>query len=108
MSVYNFIYIFIILREILSRIDLKNNRVLIQNLFFAAYRCCYCGFWNPAKKQRPSAPKLDFDNNSATPSSTSGITSSVDDEKINLVETETCTQSDTGIFLLRQHILFRL
>ena len=23
-----------------------------------AYRCCYCYYWNPARKQRPTAPKL--------------------------------------------------
>ncbi len=26
--------------------------------YFSAYRCCYCYFWNPARKQRPVAPKL--------------------------------------------------
>ena len=26
--------------------------------FLSAYRCCYCFYWNPARKQRPVAPKL--------------------------------------------------
>lgn len=25
---------------------------------YIAYRCCYCFYWNPARKQRPVAPKL--------------------------------------------------
>ena len=31
---------------------------IIHFLIFAAYRCCYCYYWNPARKQRPTAPKL--------------------------------------------------
>ena len=27
--------------------------------FVSAYRCCYCHYWNPARKQRPTAPKLE-------------------------------------------------
>jgi len=26
---------------------------------YIAYRCCYCHYWNPARKQRPTAPKLE-------------------------------------------------
>ena len=30
-----------------------------QNLILIlAFRCCYCYYWNPARKQRPTAPKL--------------------------------------------------
>jgi len=29
--------------------------------FFLAFRCCYCYHLNPARKQRPTAPKLDYD-----------------------------------------------
>ena len=25
---------------------------------FLSYRCCYCHYWNPAKKQKPTAPRL--------------------------------------------------
>ena len=25
---------------------------------YIAYRCCYCYYWNPARKQRPVAPRL--------------------------------------------------
>jgi len=25
---------------------------------YVAYRCCYCYYWNPARKQRPVAPRL--------------------------------------------------
>jgi hypothetical protein len=26
---------------------------------FIAYRCCYCHYWNPARKQKPTAPRLE-------------------------------------------------
>lgn len=26
---------------------------------FSAFRCAYCYYWNPARKQRPSAPRLE-------------------------------------------------
>lgn len=28
---------------------------------FSAFRCCYCYYVNPARKQRPTAPKLEDD-----------------------------------------------
>ena len=28
-------------------------------LFFSAFRCAYCFYWNPARKQRPFAPRLE-------------------------------------------------
>ena len=30
-------------------------------LSLLAFRCCYCYHLNPARKQRPTAPKLDYD-----------------------------------------------
>ncbi|XP_067212278.1 endoplasmic reticulum junction formation protein lunapark-B isoform X2 [Linepithema humile] len=75
-----------------------NGMALKEEFEYFAYRCCYCGFWNPARKQKPFAPKLDFDINSpATASNTSEVTpSNVDEEStIKLTELETCTQSDT-------------
>jgi len=66
--------------------------------FFTAYRCCYCGFWNPARKQKPSAPKLDFDANNTIANVSSEDTSpNTDEEPVKLNELETCTQSDTGM-----------
>lgn len=72
-----------------------------------AYRCCYCGFWNPAKKQKPFAPKLDIDNsNYAAPSNTSEFLtantepSNTEEESVKHAESETCTQSDTGIIII--------
>lgn len=66
---------------------------------FAAFRCCYCGFWNPARKQKPFAPKLEFDSCAVT-WNTSEATSNTDKEPIKLAELETSTQSDTGMIFL--------
>ncbi len=38
---------------------LKNVFKLKILVFVIAYRCCYCFYWNPARKQKPTAPKLE-------------------------------------------------
>lgn len=35
-----------------------NGMALKEEFEYVAYRCCYCFYWNPAKKQRPVAPRL--------------------------------------------------
>lgn len=35
-----------------------NGMALKEEFEYIAYRCCYCFYWNPARKQRPVAPKL--------------------------------------------------
>jgi hypothetical protein len=35
-----------------------NGMVLSEEFQFTSYRCCYCGFFNPARLKRMSAPKL--------------------------------------------------
>merc|ERR1712113_833573 len=35
-----------------------NGMALKEEFEYIAYRCCYCFYWNPARKQRPIAPKL--------------------------------------------------
>ena len=27
-------------------------------MIFSAFKCCYCGFFNKSRQQRPAAPKL--------------------------------------------------
>ncbi|TGZ53583.1 Uncharacterized protein DBV15_05136 [Temnothorax longispinosus] len=73
-----------------------NGMALKEEFEYFAFRCCYCGFWNPARKQKPFAPKLEFDN-SATASNTPEVNlpPNTDEETIKLTELETCTQSDT-------------
>jgi len=36
-----------------------NGMALREEFEFIAYRCCYCHYWNPARKQKPTAPKLE-------------------------------------------------
>lgn len=43
--------------------DSHNGMALKEEFEYFAFRCCYCNFWNPARKQKPSAPKLEFDGN---------------------------------------------
>ena len=35
-----------------------NGMALQEEFDFLSYRCCYCHYWNPAKKQKPTAPRL--------------------------------------------------
>ena len=35
-----------------------NGMALREEFDFLSYRCCYCHYWNPAKKQKPTAPRL--------------------------------------------------
>jgi len=81
---------------------------MFEKKYFAAYGCYYCGFWNPARKQKPFAPKLDFDTNSPTTvSNISQVTqpSNIDEEEpAKLPESETCRQSDLGIFFLLSYL----
>ncbi|XP_032679796.1 endoplasmic reticulum junction formation protein lunapark-B isoform X2 [Odontomachus brunneus] len=74
-----------------------NGMALKEEFEYFAYRCCYCGFWNPARKQKPSAPKLDIDNSSfITTSNMSELLScNPEEESVKHTESETCTQSDT-------------
>jgi len=44
---------------------------------YIAYRCCYCFYWNPARKQRPVAPRLP----EASTFATSGDSSSSEDSR---------------------------
>lgn len=35
-----------------------NGMALREEFEYIAYRCCYCYYWNPARRQRPVAPRL--------------------------------------------------
>ncbi|XP_025160291.1 endoplasmic reticulum junction formation protein lunapark-B isoform X2 [Harpegnathos saltator] len=74
-----------------------NGMALKEEFEYFAYRCCYCGFWNPARKQKPSAPKLDVDNSSfvATSNTSELMSCTAEEEQVKHTELETCTQSDT-------------
>lgn len=72
-----------------------NGMALKEEFEYFAFRCCYCGFWNPARKQKPCAPKLDFDSPAGTSNISEADPQDANEESIKLTELETCTQSDT-------------
>lgn len=73
-----------------------NGMALKEEFEYFAFRCCYCGFWNPARKQKPSAPKLDFDNPvSASNTSEANLPHDTNEETVKINELETGSQSDT-------------
>jgi len=50
-----------------------NGMALKEEFLYIAYRCCYCHYWNPARKQRPLAPRLPDRPTSSTPSLSSDV-----------------------------------
>ncbi|XP_051169668.1 endoplasmic reticulum junction formation protein lunapark-A [Leptopilina boulardi] len=51
-----------------------NGMALKEEFEYFGFKCCYCNFWNPARKQKPSAPKLDWDPNPLNSSSMASLT----------------------------------
>eukprot|EP00106_Octopus_bimaculoides_P010801 XP_014778243.1 PREDICTED: protein lunapark-like [Octopus bimaculoides] len=47
-----------------------NGMAIREEFEFISFRCCYCYYLNPAKKQRPQAPKLDLVSPQPSPSNT--------------------------------------
>lgn len=43
---------------ICKQCDSHNGMALKEEFEYFAFRCCYCFYWNPARKQRPQAPRL--------------------------------------------------
>merc|ERR1719350_1932236 len=58
-----------------------NGMALKEEFEYIAYRCCYCHYWNPARKQRPTAPKLEASSTLRTQASTES--SSSEEESTN-------------------------
>ena len=72
-----------------------NGMALKEEFEYFGFRCCYCNFWNPARKQKPSAPKLEYDvtftHNLSSPDQISA-TANAEESKLPQVES---TPSDT-------------
>jgi hypothetical protein len=62
-----------------------NGMALKEEFEYLAFRCCYCFYWNPARKQRPQAPRLP---SGAVVSEFSGHTSSSELESASDTEEE--------------------
>ncbi|XP_063230782.1 endoplasmic reticulum junction formation protein lunapark-A isoform X3 [Bacillus rossius redtenbacheri] len=43
---------------ICKQCESHNGMALKEEFEYLAFRCCYCFYWNPARKQRPHAPAL--------------------------------------------------
>lgn len=59
---------------------------------YAAFRCAFCNFFNPAKKLRPLAPRLLSE---MTPA-------------VNIMRPSTSSESSSGLFLLPTHWLHKI
>jgi len=57
-----------------------NGMALREEFEYIAFRCCYCYYWNPARKQRPVAPRLAAAAEKPTGSSNNSESSSGSDE----------------------------
>lgn len=43
---------------ICKQCESHNGMALKEEFEYFSFRCCYCFYWNPARKQRPQAPRL--------------------------------------------------
>lgn len=68
-----------------------NGMALQEEFEYIAFRCCYCYFWNPARKQRPSAPRLpdQFSTSSTPPLLKSDDDGKLEEQEGSLSEGET-------------------
>jgi len=68
-----------------------NGMALREEFEFIAFRCAYCHYWNPARKQKPSAPRLEA---SALRPQVSTESSSEDEESVSRAkESESASDS---------------
>ena len=74
---------------------------------FSAYKCCYCGAFNPARQQRLNAPKLERQTPVARQSSTSSKEGgdegarSEEESKINSSDEEQSSKENIGAGIFR-------
>ncbi|XP_043265730.1 endoplasmic reticulum junction formation protein lunapark-A [Colletes gigas] len=76
-----------------------NGMALKEEFEYLGFRCCYCNFWNPARKQKPSAQKLEF---CATPQQNSSllgtpehVPAATNSESVKHTQIESSSPSDT-------------
>lgn len=74
-----------------------NGMALKEEFEYFGYRCCYCNFWNPARKQKPTTPKLTVTSYfSPSPSNTpEHLPAIANTESMKLVQMELPSSSDT-------------
>lgn len=81
-----------------------NGMALREEFEYIAYRCCYCYYWNPARKQRPVAPRLPDPTvsrgsstaESSRSSSLAGSRRSSQDGVVEVVTSQESVSSDQG------------
>ncbi|XP_063976459.1 endoplasmic reticulum junction formation protein lunapark-A isoform X1 [Diachasmimorpha longicaudata] len=70
--------------------DSHNGMALKEEFEYFGFRCCYCNYWNPARKQKPSAPKLETE--AASP-----FSSALSAKKSNDTEASSSSGTDSDI-----------
>lgn len=72
-----------------------NGMALKEEFEYIAFRCCYCYNMNPARKQRPDAPRLDFDATKTPNLNAFGSSESSDSER-NSAASDSDSESDVA------------
>ena len=74
-----------------------NGMALKEEFEYFGFRCCYCNFWNPARKQKPSAPKIMFDAHHSSLSSNTPehVSAAANIEPLKHGQIESSSPSDT-------------
>lgn len=74
-----------------------NGMALKEEFEYLGFRCCYCNFWNPPRKQKPGAPKLDDTGHSSTSGSPTFNSPEKCVETLKLAEVSCSSDTDSDI-----------
>ncbi|XP_043510988.1 endoplasmic reticulum junction formation protein lunapark-A isoform X2 [Frieseomelitta varia] len=74
-----------------------NGMALKEEFEYFGFRCCYCNFWNRARKQKPSAPKLMYNvgHNSPSLNTSEYLSPDTNTEHLKDRQTESISASDS-------------
>ena len=74
-----------------------NGMALKEEFEYCGFRCCYCNFWNPAKKQKPSAPKLEYNINNRSLNNSEHLLTNTGTEVLKDGQTKSKGTSDSDL-----------
>ncbi|XP_012240648.1 endoplasmic reticulum junction formation protein lunapark-A isoform X2 [Bombus impatiens] len=79
--------------------ELHNGMALKEEFEYFGFRCCYCNFLNPARKQKPSAPKLEHNITLSNPSlnNSEHLSANTSTELLEDEQTESKDTSDSDL-----------
>ncbi|KOC68357.1 Protein lunapark-B, partial [Habropoda laboriosa] len=82
---------------ICRKCESHNGMALKEEFEYFGFRCCYCNFWNPARKQKSAAPKLGTDTTASSSTAQFVIREVLARHRLNDMELSSTTDTDSDI-----------